>query len=160
MKEQILPTAERYQHGDLQVRETRMGGRYVCDQAENWLGKYLAQGRITLEQHDAGMDFFRAWWYGAERIHDRSVFDRLIESGRRAPPMESIMDAATAYDVQARLLNNRGRRVFLVTLKVCCYDESANSTNEGSKNSRMGWLMDGLDTLLAWHRAGRPEDKR
>lgn len=151
-------TPERALDRNITRHKTRMGDSHLKNEAENQLSRLLAQGRITLSQYDAGQDFFRAWFHGAERIHDKSIFDRLLEEGRRPPPAESIMDAATAYAVMAKLLNNRGRRVFLVTLKVCCYDETVHGTGEGSKNSRMGWLIEGLDTLLAWHRAGRPQD--
>lgn len=38
--------------------------------------------------------------------------------------------------------------------------ERALDRNITRHKTRMGWLIEGLDTLLAWHRAGRPEDER
>lgn len=62
----VLPTPERFQHDIIERAQSSKGARTddeppLIVRTQNVLDTYLVTGRITQEQHDAGMRLYRDW---------------------------------------------------------------------------------------------------
>ncbi len=108
------------------------------------LDYYVGRSLISDEQFKAGSEFFRLWFYGAEKGNCPQMRFG-IESGGTID-----FDSAVALEqlYQRAEKSIKGTIQRLVVYRVCCWGEWAGYLNYVGEKRRMQMLKDGLDDLV------------
>ncbi len=140
-----LPTKEQSKKSKYIVEDSKNGKR-IRNITQTPLDLYLHKGYLTPQQYLAGNEYFRLWYYGAEKNLIKSInWNR--ESTNKTINPEAPYILELLYKKATNSIKGFNQRK--IAFDVCCIGEFLNAVNIScGKNSRMNLLKNALDDLI------------
>lgn len=144
--ESDLGTPELRQHEIVSEEKTVKGKRRSRVETETPINYYKLRGWLTEKQERAGKEFYRIWYYGAEKLsYVQMRYCAEPEGG--APDYESKMIMEQKYKAALKAMRYNERQI---THNVCCLGEWAKSVEVPGvmkRENKMTLLREALDGL-------------
>lgn len=106
------------------------------------IDRMVARGQINDEQYEAAEEFYRLWWFGAQKSHYATM--RLDDTPRGQSSPESQYDIAFKYQKAQKAIRSVYHQ--LVILNIVCLQETPKYLNHNPAELMLR-LREGLDDL-------------